>query len=373
MRRRLTLFLAALVLPLAMLALLAPQLLWLLPEGFPAPIWPAPGAFTQIAGTTAPSSLPPGHPPPPAAARRFADSGGRALLMDHGGTLEVEAYGPGITRDTWLNSYSLVKGLVGALTLRAVADGRLPGLDQTLREVLGPDAPDVTLRALLRMTSGFAMGQPVEKPLDDGAFSPLGPLGRLHAFGIEAIMPRLRVDPTRHGAFHYQSVNTALLGLAVARAYDRPLPELLETLIWQPAGAGPAMWRRAPAGHGVSAYCCLYARPVDWLRVGRFLLDNGQPGVPFLPQDLWRDFMAPQLAPDIRRAGLYGLHIRHDVLDRAGEAVAGPFAYFLGHDGQLVYILPEQDRVIIRFGDGPQRLHSTLYELLAPPPATAPP
>lgn len=56
-------------------------------------------------------------------------------------------------------------------------------------------------------------------------------------------------------------------------------------------------------------------------------------------------------------------HIRHDLLDRAGENIQGPFAYFFGHQGQIVYFLPDKGIVAVRFGAQPQLLHSTLYEL----------
>ena len=46
--------------------------------------------------------------------------------------------------------------------------------------------------------------------------------------------------------------------------------------------------------------------------------------------------------------------MRYDVLDRAGEKLAGPFAYLLGQGGQVVYLKPQDDLVVVRFGDGLQ-------------------
>ena len=114
----------------------------------------------------------------------------------------------------------------------------------------------------------------------------------------------------------------------------------------------------------VTAYCCLFAKPRDWIRVGRYLLDNGTPGEPFLPEYLWREFILPDLTVSQRHESTYGWHLRHDILDREGERLAGPFAYFMGHGGQMLYILPESDMVVVRFGDRLQLLHSTLYELV---------
>jgi hypothetical protein len=35
----------------------------------------------------------------------------------------------------------------------------------------------------------------------------------------------------------------------------------------------------------------------------------------------------------------------------------------LGQGGQILYMLPEQDLVILRFGEKMQLLHSTLYDI----------
>ncbi len=346
----------------------APQIIVLSGEGFPSATWPAPGAFHAVAGqdqAPVPSNL---APVPQASQIRLVEAEGKALLMDRADQPIKAGFAPGIDPETRFNSYSLVKSLVGVLVLRAIADGHISGLDVNLQELLGKDAPNVTLVGALTMTSGLALyGEPpkedVAKPLDDRQFSPFSPVARLHAYGVENLFDRIEVHPDLHGQFHYQSVNTALLGLVVERAYDAPLQDVLSRLIWSPAGAQEAYWRQNPTTGRVSAYCCLYARPYDWLLVGRYLLNNGDEDGVFLPDDLWRRWVLPAVSEKDRAKGVYGWHIRHDVLDRQGETLEGPFAYMMGHGGQMVYFLPEVDMVVVRFGDRPQLLHSTLYEL----------
>lgn len=341
----------------------APQVLVLAREGFPASVLTDRGTYAVVKGAEA-AALPRDlRPVPGSADARFAQSGGRALLVMQDGALVMERYGNGADRDTRLNSYSLVKSLVGALVLKAVAEGRITGLDVPLRSLLGEDAPDVSLRDVMEMTSGLSLsGEPpkdaTEKPVDDADFSPFGAVARLQAFGVEAMMPRLKVEPTLRGTFRYQSVNTALLGRVVAHAYGVPLEEVLSAKIWQPAQASEALWRVTPGDGAVSAWCCLFARPEDWARVGWFLMTNGDGA--FLPRDMWRDWLMPEETQPVR----YGWQIRHDVLDRPGAAVQGRFAYMAGHKGQRVYMLPERGTLVVRFGEQEQLLHSTLYDVL---------
>ena len=65
----------------------------------------------------------------------------------------------------------------------------------------------------------------------------------------------------------------------------------------------------------------------------------------------------------IRDSVSYRSQIRYDILDRAGERLYGFFKYFLGQGGQILYLVPNENMVVIRFGDKHQLLHSTLYEI----------
>jgi len=357
-----------LLLPLLALVILttgaflyAPYLPTLLAEGFPRPEWPARGTFAEVPGIAGADDL--GEPEQttlsPALAKLLADSGGKALLVYQGGKLKIEYYAPGFSRDTRFNSFSLVKSLVGVLTLSAVARGELPALDTP--------APKLGLapRELLDMKSGIvfetdemkhASGQP-EKDLEATISNPFGPMARLHVSGLKDFEPALHIDPTKRGLFSYQNVNTALLGALLGAADQR-----LSREIWQPAGAQGAQWRRYGPELDISAYCCLYARARDWVHATRYIMNNGTPGQPLLKAELHQAFLGRDLTDDQVRQGLYRLHAWHNILDRPGEALQGQFTFFMGNGGQAVYLMPEKDLIVVRFGAEPQLLHSTLYE-----------
>lgn len=356
----------------------APYLPRLVREGFPPPVWPAEGAFAEVTGTHASEPAPAARSDPAgfdAQLRELLEQHTtRAFLAARNGRIEIEHYGNGTHRDTLLNSYSLVKSLVGALILKAVAEKRITGLDAPIGPYL-PDLGDqslraVPIRALLEMRSGILLetghaktvsGMP-EKDLESSFANPFGPLVRLHMLGLGAVAGRLTSDGHARGQFSYQNVNTAILGAVLEKVYAQPLSNLLSEKIWHPAGAAAAHWRKFVEDAPVTAYCCLYARARDWIKIATFLARNGRgDGTAFLPQGLWEEFTGTHYSRAQLHEGQYGLHVRHDILDRPGEALQGPFTYLLGRGGQVVYLMPESDLVVVRFGDGAQLLHSTLY------------
>lgn len=387
MKRRWILGLAALCAAGIAAALLAapylPRLLW---EGYPSALWPAPGTYAVLPGGAG-DALPAAaqeFPPNDRLALLFGDTGGRAILAAQDGAVVMEHYAPGVTRETRLNSYSLAKSLVGALTLKAIAEGRIASRDAAvgtlLPELAGTKVGALALCRVLDMRSGIAFEPGPEKQaagfevkdFEATKLNLFGPMARLHMLGLHSVEAQLAApggDSDRDtvdcggGTYSYQDVNTALMGEILERAYGKPLEALLAEKIWTPAGAAPAEWRRYGPDLSVTPYCCIYARPMDWLRVAQYLLDNGKAGAPFLPERLWRELLGLDVAPAALHAGYYENFVYHNVLDRPGEPLQGAFAYFFGSRGQAVYLMPQARLAVVRFGNQTQLLHSTLYEV----------
>lgn len=371
-RRLLLIIFAFVALTFAGLLAFAPYLPQLATEGFPTLIWRDGGQSAKVEGAV---------PPLPFEAARhvnleptieamFTENEGAALLVAHNGILELEHYGPGIGADTRLNSFSIAKSLVGALVFKALAEGKIAGLDQPLGDLL-PEASGLskmTLRQILTMRSGVhfdartsSFGTPGSAKDSDTLPNPFGPLARLHFQGVDAIIGGLTMDETPSDTFNYQNVNTAILGMVLERAYGRPLESLLSEKIWTPAGAGSAAWRKPSASGSVSAYCCIYATARDWLHIGIFFASNGSADQPFLPDSLWRHFLGLDVPLEARLNDHYGNHTLQNVLDRKGEDLQGQFSYFMGQNGQILYIMPDKNLVVYRAGGRHQLLHSTLY------------
>ena len=351
----------------------APYLPRLLAEGYPERQWPAAGHFALVAGQSEAPAFPSSAQTArlvPWAQKLFADSEGTALLAWRAGDFVLEHYADGGDRQTRFNSYSMVKSLVGVLVLRAVSLGLIDNLQQPLNAHL-PGIGDeafgrLPLSDFLFMRSGvrFEPSSPKsvsgDKNFEQVLFNPFGPMVRLHMTGLKEVGPGLTADPVGRGQFDYQNINTAILGAVVEKAFDAPLPDVLSKEIWLPAGAQDAHWRRYGSELPATPYCCLYARSVDWMKAAIFLMRNGPDGG-FLRSDLFDLYFGRNVSAAKRRAGTYGPHVKHNVLDRPGETLQGPFSYMFGSGGQTVYMMPQRDLVVVRFGGKMPLLHSTLY------------
>ncbi len=353
----------------------APYLPQLVAEGVPPLVGPGAGHFAELDGADAPRDL---HLRADAQTRAlvpelqaaFTEKHGKALLVFRDGELALEHYADGLGPETRFNSFSMAKSLVGALVYKALAEGKLTSLDQTLGELLphDPGLKSVSLRALLEMRSGIAFDAEGGKlggfssagKENDTAPNPFGPLAKLHFEGLGKIEQGLTVAPGDTHGFSYQNVNTALLGEVLERLYGQPLADLLDEKLWRPAGAASALWRQPAADAPVSAYCCIYATARDWVRVGLFLGENGG-ATPFLPVALWREYLGLDVPVADRHVTHYGEHTWQDVLDRPGQALQGPFTYLMGQGGQTLYLMPDKGVVVYRAGDDIQLLHSTFY------------
>lgn len=351
----------------------APYLPQMIAEGIPGVLYTGKGHFAELGLDAEPAAL---AVAPDAGSRPllapvsdiFTQQKGEALLVYRDGQLALEHYANGTGPETRFNSFSMAKSLVGGLVFKALAEGRIASLDQTLAEFL-PEAKGVgsvrlrdllAMRSAIRFDGGGSFGSMPGKA-EDMTPNPFGALARLHFTGLAAVVPTLAVDPAKTGQFAYENVNTALLGAVVAKLYGRPLAEVLDEKLWRPAGAGAALWRTRPDSDEVSAYCCIYATARDWIRIGRYINANGGPDAPFLPEPMWREWLGLDVPRPSRSANNYGLHVWQNVLDRPGQALQGPFSYFMGQYGQTLYLMPDKGLVVYRAGEGIPLLHSTLY------------
>jgi len=83
----------------------------------------------------------------------------------------------------------------------------------------------------------------------------------------------------------------------------------------------------------------------------------------FLSSNMHEYFLGNDLKTSQITEGVYRSQTRYDILDREGEKQQGPFLFFTGNGGQMAYMIPHTNEVIVRFGSNYQPLHTTLYQI----------
>jgi CubicO group peptidase (beta-lactamase class C family) len=259
------------------------------------------------------------------------------IIVQHGRIL-LERYGLGRKpTDRW-TSFSVAKSFTSTLIGAAIRDGAIAGLDapvtRYMPELNGTAYDGVTVGDLITMRSGVKWSEDYTDPNSDvGRFAS----GDMPANGrdpIETYMARLPRAHPPGTVFHYDTGETDLAGLLLARAVRKPLATYLSEKIWSKIGAeGDAVWMLDRAGKELGG-CCLSMTLRDYARFGLFFLHGGQ-GV--LPQNWVKDASSTHVA-----TGYPGIGYGYFWWIQPGDAYAAQ-----GIFGQEIYIDPKLDLMVV--------------------------
>jgi CubicO group peptidase (beta-lactamase class C family) len=258
-----------------------------------------------------------------------AGTGGRALLIADGGRVVHQWHldeDLGYRRDV----ASVQKSIVALLVGRAVEDGLLD-LDTRIAEILGPswvpsaDAPDVTVRQLLSMTSG----------LDH----------------------RLRVIAAPGTTWQYSNAFARLADVLEA-VTSMQLDDLARTWLFDPVGAATAEFRHRPAASRSVAGFGLVASAADLAAVGALVVAHGAPVV----SPSWVDLATTPSQAFNPSYGLLWWLNGEDAYRLPGPDPplhSGPLVpsappdlvAALGKDDQKLYVSPDLELVVVRLGE----------------------
>jgi len=273
----------------------------------------------------------------------------RALVVIHKGRLVAERYAPGFDAQMPLAGWSMSKTGTNALIGLRVKDGRL-ALDEMrlMPEWLGRDdmRGAITLDALLRMTSGLAFHEDPGNKLSDvsqmmfvqentAAFAASKPL--VHA-------------PGTHWA--YATGNTAILAGVLRETFDHQRDYLRypRERLFGPLGMRTAQLAPDASGNLMGG-AFLYASARDWARLGLLYLRDGNWNS---EQILPKGWVAYTTTPVIQSPqDEYGAQIWLKLTKSQGlgePPMPEDAFYMLGHNGQVVAMIPSKDLVVVRLG-----------------------
>lgn len=200
------------------------------------------------------------------------------VLVLQDGRVRLERYGLGMTpQDVW-NSFSMTKSLTSTLVGVAIAEGKIESandpVDRYIPELAGSAYAGVPLANVLTMTSGARWDEDYTDPTSDVARFYLTPPPAGEDATV-AYMRRLERAFPPGERWNYNTGETNLIGVLVARATGQPLAAYLKAKIWDPAGMESAAFWMLDAQGRESGGCCVSATLRDWGRVGLMALERG--------------------------------------------------------------------------------------------------
>jgi CubicO group peptidase (beta-lactamase class C family) len=269
-----------------------------------------------------------------------------AFLIAKNGRLVYERYWDGYGKESYSNSFSMAKSIVSLLIGVALDEGLIHSLDDPVAAYLPcfqeGEKEKLSIRHLLSMSSGLDWNESYMNPFSVTTQAYYGTdLDELVCEQEAVEEPGIR--------WKYLSGNTQVLGELLATVSGKSLSEYASEKLWAPMGASyPALWSLDREGGNEKAYCCFNSNARDFARFGQLVLDSGQwKGEQLVPKSYLQEMLqaASWLVDEENKpVDFYGYHWW--ILQQGGEQIP----YMRGILGQYVFVLPEQNAVVVRLG-----------------------
>lgn len=276
-----------------------------------------------------------------------------AFLVIRDGQITFEDYRNRTRADDRFASFSMAKSIVSVLVGIAIEKGAIRTVDDLasayVPELKGTGYEGVSLRHILQMRSGVAY----EERYDFGENPSLA--AQVHENAI--VLNRARFTDAVSGItgrdapgsrFNYATMDTAVLGRVLEAASGRPLAEITQEWLWQPAGMehggfwiadGPEGVGRELAGMGYNATLR------DFGRLGLLMLNGGHAGERAVIPEAWVKDATQMIAFKAGESDDIGKGYGYQWWQLDDEP--GAFAA-VGLAGQFIYVHPASRTVVVK-------------------------
>lgn len=289
------------------------------------------------------------------------------FIVVKSGRIAYEVYLNGMTERTLHLSQSVAKSVTASVAGVLIGQGLLDPdalVTDYLSELSATAYAGAKLQQVLDMTTGVRFGEEYTDRFSDIGITDVSsgwkpvpaekpPGGEWPASIWDQILT-LKTKEAEHGSrFKYRSIETEVLGFCMERAAGKRLAELTSELLWQPMGAEESANFTVDRSGSALADGGFNATLRDYARVGLVHLGMGTFN--------GRSILPAEWVLDIRR-GKHGLfNDESRVLMPNGcyrnqfwiEDQAKETTMARGVFGQLIYIAPEHDMVVVKLASQP--------------------
>ena len=259
-----------------------------------------------------------------------------AIIVIRNGYIVIEEYDSDKTENDLATSWSVGKSFASALMGVALEEGLVSSLDETtgqyFSEWAGTERENITIRHLMTLRTGLeadCLGPPND--YDNG--------GNSIYFSIDQVACALNRElqgPIGNKLYGYSNSDVMLAGEIMEITSGMKLDEYLDQKLGSIMNADYQWWEDA-VGNSLG-YCCIDATPRDFGRFGLLFARNGEWNGQQLIPESWIE-LSTSLALD----GEYGYYW-WPINDHNGFVA-------IGLHGQTIAVIPEDNLVIMRFGN----------------------
>ena len=281
-----------------------------------------------------------------------------ALIIIRNDTIIYEKYEKKYQESSIFNVFSVTKGFITTLVGIAIDEGFIKSVDQSITEFIPEFSGiegfnEIKIRHLLLHTSGIKFSDSKPNPFSDNArYYYTRNLRKL------ALKAELYGKPGKE--IHYSSVNFQLLAMILERATGTSLSSYLQEKIWQRIGMQyEAIWSLDNKGKNSieKGFSCLNCTAIDLAKLGRLYLHNG----------VWgnRQILSPGfIVESTKRDSTDGSYWNFQYSFGLGPKLYGSY-YSKGLYGQLIYIYPKKNILIVRIGETDRKYNPQFINQLA--------
>lgn len=272
-----------------------------------------------------------------------------AFLVIRNGKLLYERYWDGYDSIRLSGSFSAAKSIISLLIGIALDEGKIKSLDDPAGNYLSHFQTNglnkVRIRDLLTMSSGTTYNES-----DKGYFSMNA--SAYYGDDLNHMISRLERKEAPGKVWEYRSGDTQVLGLIVENVFGKSISALVSERFMYPMGAEhDALWLLDGSERHEKAFCCFNAVARDYARFGQLILNKGKwNGQQIVSEAYVNAAVSPATYlkdPTEKNAPVDFYGYQYWIFQHRGVPVYAMNGLF----GQYVFILPQQNVVIVRLGE----------------------
>jgi CubicO group peptidase (beta-lactamase class C family) len=289
----------------------------------------------------------------------FSEAEVRSFIVMKDEKILYEYYKPPYNRYSKQQSWSIAKQILSILVGIAIDEGVIDSvedpMDQYDPRLSENGFAGVSFRQALQMSSGIKYDEVNDRfqLFSDIIVNNFSGGGFGHTMVDKTLAPELVPDYEPDSRWHYASINSQAIAMALAAAVGEPLQDYLWKKLWDPMGIQDSAKILVDREHTEFTFCCFYATARSYAAIGQLYANGGYyNGKQIVSQDWVRrsttlddphSWSGDYVRPGGVSSDTFGFAYHWWPL----KGSRGDFTA-LGVFGQSIHVLPKQNTVVVR-------------------------